>query len=76
MSFAIATSYVSSRTRDSIALSHEIQAASKGSCVADLGYCVILPSNVVSVREYGSTSKEYRFNSPTEARAFILATFW
>ena len=58
--------YVRSRTRDAIALSHEVQ-DSQGA----LGYCtVVTPTKIV----HGTQTHE--FETPSDAQAWILRKFW
>jgi len=61
-----AEKYLNSRTRDAIALSHEIQ-ESKG----DLGYVTVISTMLMIVN-----GKPMEFHSPAAMRAYILQTFW
>lgn len=61
-----AAQYLKSRTRDAVALSHEIE-ETKG----QLGYATF--TNPCTVLVHGELNK---FKTPEEARAFILRRFW
>lgn len=58
--------YLRSRTKDAIALSHEMQDA-KG----DLGYCIFVKPCEVHVKD-----KKFTFDTPEDAKAWVLRNFW